>query len=153
MSVSTDAILCYGIDYGDKGEFPWGKYESREWYYEVHLGYQPPFQVYDSDGHYLNEVEPDEQTLHDYFAHRHEFEKAHPMPFEVVTHCSNGYPEFIIAVPGTVITASRGYPESISLLDLRRIEESCLWVEMNFFLKSVGVETRMPQWILASYWW
>lgn len=154
MGVSTDAILCYGINYGDKIDFPWnevGKHYE-DWYYEDVLGYKPPSEIYDESGEYINGVKPSQDKINEYYDHRRAFRKSHPMPFDVVTHCSDGYPERIIAVPGTVTTASRGYPETIVPSKLVEIENTCSWVEMLDFLKEHGVEVEQPQWILASYW-
>ena len=58
MGVSTNAILCFGISFDEDTIFPWGdgEDEMKEWWLEVN-GYQPPFELFDEHGDWLDGVE------------------------------------------------------------------------------------------------
>ena len=90
MTVSTDAILFYGVLL---------KEEDVEKVVEKFFGEEPE----DSD---------DTGTFLDIW------DEHHVPGVELVTHCYDSYPEYAIALEGTVTIAARGYPQEISLAKL-----------------------------------
>jgi hypothetical protein len=68
---------------------------------------------------------------------------------EVVAHCSDEYPEFILAMHGTVTCASRGYPEAVDPAAMMTEEGRARFVET---LRKLGIVDPQPQWWLCSYW-
>lgn len=149
MGVSTDAILCYGIAFEEDHEFPWisPDNDAEIWYYEVIKEYVPLHRLYDDNGTYLEDTPQEVQQAE--WDHYREFKEQNPMPFEVVRHCSNEYPMYILAVPGTVKKASRGYPKEIGALHV----DGEAFKNFAAFLKVHGIVTDFnPQWLLASYW-
>ncbi len=102
MGTSTDGIICMGIFTGEESPF---EVCSR-------TGDLPDADdfIYDAEGWwfaYKGYDGPDDYTA------EKEWLEENPMPFEMFNTCSGDYPMWIIAVPGTGITARRGYPEKI----------------------------------------
>ena len=66
--------------------------------------------------------------------------------------CSADCPEYIIAVPGTFISANRGYPVEINIDDLI-VDKDKLTKFMEFIVKySVPIALKDLKWYLSSYW-
>ena len=152
MGVSTDAKIFYGIVFEDGYEFPWDGYEDIEyWWIYVVNGFKHSFELYDADGMYLNGQRPSEDEISRYFDEKISFSKAHPIPVELINYCSSGSPMYALAVPGTVITAYRGYPEIIDPSSLIVSEERVN--AMMKFCNDHRIELKHdPNWILSSYW-
>ena len=152
MSVSTDAKIFYGITFEEGYEFPWDGYEDIEdwWIYGVNV-FKHSFELYDSDGNHLNGRKPSGEEISRYFDEKKSFSKAHPIPVELVNCCSYNYPMYALAVPDTVIMASRGYPEVIDLSSF--IVDNEKVNAMLKFCNDQGIElNRDLSWILSSYW-
>lgn len=154
MSVSTDGQICFGILFEESFEFPWdlspwdGEYE--DWWRDMN-GYEPPFNLYDSRGNYLDGIEPSKDRIHEYYAARREFDKARPFPVELVNVCSCDFPIYILAAPGTFIYAARGYPKELGVTDLavKTTNVDALYA----FCKKYGIETEASaKWYLSGYW-
>jgi hypothetical protein len=114
MGISSDGQICFGIAFEEEYEFPWQNekwdgYEEEWWLYGV-CGYKPPFEIYDESGEYIDGKEPTKEKKDAYYSHYRDFEEKHPMPVEIVRHCSYDYSMYIVAVKGTYIENSRGYP-------------------------------------------
>ena len=156
MSVSTDGMVCYGILFEEGYEFPWDddKYDGdeSEWWREV-KGYELPFEMYGADGEYIGDKGAwTEKQISDYFAHGREWDKEHPLPFQAVNCCSGDYPIYILAVPDSYHSASRGYPQELSLdttLPVPGLEELLAFCEQYGLDNESGNEAR---WWLCSYW-
>lgn len=153
MGTSTDGQICYGIMFEEGIEFPWSdKYEDdieSWWLYEV-CKYKPAFEIYDSDGEYLDGKRPSEERVLLYYQQKREFEAAHPMPVKVVNYCSYEYPMYILAVPSTCLTNSRGYPAEFdpSKLVVSPEEAQALWD----FCENNGIAMDEPGWYLSSFY-
>jgi hypothetical protein len=158
MSVSTDAILFYGWCIEEGTELPWDdeKYDGDidEWWRAVN-GYVPPFEPFDDDGGgYAEGFSEDDPRVDEYFEHRRAWDEDHPLPFELVCHCSNECTMYGIAVLGTNVTASRGYPKrvrrshvSLTKRILRELDKTIVACVKH------GVELKgPPKWWLCSYW-
>ena len=158
MTVSTDAILCYGIAFGEDYEFPWtDKYEGDEeaWYYSEVVPHKYPFELSWEKGYacHPDGTKAREEEIDRYFWHYINFTKENPMPFELVRHCGGEYPLYTLAVPGTVIRARRGYPVVFdSYTDiLNKIDVEKLGKYEQFMYDHFGNLSKL-KWILASYW-
>lgn len=157
MGVSTDGIICYGIALEEGIELPWDNDEwdndEEEWWmYEV-CGYQNPFELFDKRGNWIPGMENDEEKHRQYYDQRREFREAHPIPIKVVRHCSGEYTMYIIAVPRTVLVASRGYPESFDPEEMYITDEEHFSV-INFCDgHSIDRGEELPRWWLCSMWW
>lgn len=147
MTVSTDGIICLGVDIGDELPFECDDEDFERWW-RNHKGYQNPFELFDETGNWI-EPRASDAKIEEYFAVRREWEKKNPIPFEMVNVCSNECPEWIIAVPGSVMRAHRGCPVKIPS-KLQFDDQKVLKRYMDF-LKSHDI-TEEPSWYFASYW-
>ncbi|AMO44150.1 hypothetical protein DSS3P8_092 [Roseobacter phage DSS3P8] len=130
MGQSTDAILVYGIllegEDSDTPEFL-GDFNDFEEFVEDALA-MPPY------------GDPDRPT----YADRDAMIRAYPVT--MVTHCSLDYPMYILAVPGTEITANRGHAHTFDEwphVDGERRAAFHAWAEAH------GIEGE-GKWILCS---
>ena len=151
MGQSTDGQLCYGLCLDDDVELPWvdedGNDELEQWWLNVNQ-FRPAHEIYDENGDYLNGQEATDQQIETYWDERKQWLDAHPLPFELVNYCSGEWPMYILAVPGTLVTASRGCPEIVSAEtivahDISPIVELCA--------KYSAHESRIG-WFLSSFW-
>ncbi len=148
MSISSDGQLCYGLSFEEDTEFPWGEQEVDEWWRDEN-NYTPSMKVYDAEGQYIGGVRPSDDVMKAYYAEQKAWEAAHPLPVEVVLHCSYDYPMTILAVPGTSKSASRGYPEPIdqSALTVTDAQREALLA----FCREYEIEIPgEPKWWLSS---
>ena len=125
MSVSTDAILCYGVNLQDHmpGE---------------HIMWPPEWQDKDeSETYYWN------HTLSEWL-----FE--HDEEFELVTHCSDSSPMHILAIRSLTTTASRGFPVETTGLNMDRRLES--HAKLKAACERYNLPFSEPKWWLVSYW-
>lgn len=155
MGVSTDAILCFGIAFEQDTEFPWGhgsdmEHQIDEWWLKLH-NYEPPFELFDKHGNYLNGVKPPQEKINEYFDHRRAFLNEHPRPFDFVQHCHSDHPMYILTVPDTERRASRGYPTEI--FPERLYVEKSEVQALADICKAHGIEGGShPGWWLVSNW-
>lgn len=137
MGTSTDAILCYGIDFEE--DLPKVLQDFRDENDDFDLG---NFLAKDIGLEYT------EENGVEYFAKVRELEKS--CPVELVWHCSYNCPMFIMAIKGTEIKAFRGYPEKIDLefmnISDERINKAKEWFE------KYNIEWQEPKWLLCSMW-
>ena len=129
MSVSTDAILFYGVLL---------KEEHVEKVVEKFFGGEPE----DETGTFLDI-----------------WDEHHVPGVELVMHCSGSCTEYAIALDGTVTIAARGYPQEISLAKLiapdapNGIDPIAEQLKIMGFPKSVirwaGQNTK---WWMVSWW-
>ena len=155
MGVSTDGQICFGIAFEDEMEFPWDSDEYdgdiEGWWICAVNEYRSPFEIYNSDGEYLGGIKPSDERINEHYRAKRVFKNAHPLPVELVHHCSGDYPMYILAIPRTVKKASRGYPEEINPSEMVVTQDECnLLIE---FCEIHGIEAEAPRWWLTSMWW
>lgn len=153
MGVSTDGQICFGVLFEDGYEFPWDADEfegfEEDWWRSVN-GYIPLHKPYTEDGNYAPGWGQNDPRLDEHYKHKQAWEDEHPLPFELVNYCSGEYPMYILAIPGTVITAYRGVPVEIQpslTIDkkaLDRFNDLCAKFNIEF--------EQGPCWWLSSYW-
>jgi len=129
MSVSTDAIIAFGIQLDEY--VPWDDYEFEDWWLE-NTGY---------DGISYEE--------------KKKWLELHPINIEVVEHCCSEELMHIVAMPGTVTRAYRGYPkelteELITKPSENKIKEFKDWVVK--YLPEDSYKDIEPKWYLFSLW-
>lgn len=151
MGQSTDAILCYGVEFEEGYEFPWDqgdwKGDFERWWAEGVRGFKFSKQVYGESDRLPGVTDAD---VSNYWGEYYAFLKANPLPVELVHHCSGDYPMYILAVTGTVTTASRGYPKVIERTPRTGAEKA---EDFHQFCNEHGIELDKPlQWLLCSYW-
>lgn len=148
MGQSTNAILCYGIDIGEDG----GELASR--------GFLDDIDDYDDlidevTGRLLaaagfTEPEPGREDPGWAAWCRRRFAAEERLPVELVAHCSDRSPMYILTVR-PVYVAGRGRPATIDLLS---------WPGGNHAERALTealavlgwVPTTHAAWLLASYW-
>jgi len=150
MSQSTDGQLCYGILFEEGYEFPWGEEDPEDWYDKVR-GFKSTYysQIYTPEGEYLNGKKPSKDLFDKHFDEEREFKKLHPMPFELVNYCSGDYPMYILAIPSTVKSASRGYPEVIDFKEIVFPPDEL--GAFKDFCNTHGFDAMEAKWYLSSY--
>ncbi len=129
MGQSTDAILCFGVELGEDDEAP---------------SFMEGFDEFDD--FLMNEGgQPRWGEAGHSFDKQREWLAAQPV--EMVLHCSGDYPMYILAVRGTVTTASRGYPQAVTTEDPdhTQVQRYMSW------LSDHGIEDE-PKWLICSMW-
>jgi len=136
MGVSTDGQICFGNVYEDGFEFPWdaGDGDLEDWWRK-------------QNGFDQSKDYPAEGWLE----YGKEFEAAHPCPVELVNYCSGEYPMWMLAVPSTCKSSSRGYPEKFQPSELV-VPEAELKAFHDFCIKYDLVPEEDAAWYLTSYW-
>jgi hypothetical protein len=144
MGQSTDAIIAFGLNYGEDSEkFPWSQNEQEfnDWWAEQNGVTTPPV-----------EFQGNETLYRTFWANQREVEKT--CPVEVITHCHYDNPMFFIAIRGTELRASRGCPENLPL-DLASNVDTYTQQLLNFLRKyniELPEEDPTPKWQLFSDW-
>ena len=154
MGMSTDGIICFGIDFEEGTEFPWSgdqfDGDIEEWW-RKEKGYITKFHPYDANGNYLPGIGHGDPRFNEEYKRRAKWDIANPLPVEVVHFCSGDYPMHIIAVAGTYRTACRGEVVKLGL----RLEcpEPVKIQALYSFLREYNIDfTGEAGWLLASYW-
>lgn len=154
MGVSTDGIICYGVLF-DNEEEPFeglDECDGEEEWWRQRLGYKEPFQMFDDEGMWIgSEDDWPPEKVREYFDHQRAWDKEHPKPFELVNTCHADVPRWIVALPGSVTRANRGYPVKISEGHVSLVHLDAALDRYLTFLKEMGVEDE-PRWWLGSYW-
>jgi hypothetical protein len=156
MGVSTDAKLCYGISFEEGYEFPWmqEKYDHDidAWWRDVNGFVNRMPCPWTDEGEYAEGVSQGDQVIDDYFQVQRKWDEEHPLPVEIVHHCSDECTMYIIAIPGTLQKAWSG--------DVTEIDPAYFFQSLGNqvdalieFCKKYEIEiTDTPKWLLCSYW-
>ncbi|MEU1761171.1 hypothetical protein [Micromonospora sp. NPDC005652] len=154
MGTSTNAYLAYGYDLG--GDDGWKVAEIGEWG-ELQL----PWLSAGEDGGSEDEDEdsdfPTEAMLrlareagHDV---EFDFQAEDKIGLRFESHCSGSSPMWLLAAK--VVTAHRGYPETIDFAALERERAERRWDERLIdACRVLGITPTQgtPSWVLCSYW-
>lgn len=160
MGVSTDGMLFYGVLLPDGYEAPWLPDDRREVDWEEWWAKKQGLGDIGFDAE-KREWSPEEEALYRKWADQKR-ELVKTMPIEIHTHCSDGYPMYLIAAKGTYRWNSRGYGTHIPNLTVppdgvRSVAEFCrdhLGVEIEVYDpdKHKGDHDFKLGWWLVSYW-
>lgn len=137
MGFSTDALLFFGIDYGDECPFADGDaaYEAEQaWTAE----YGPP-KPGNTDDYHSTEWESWRRD-------KHEWEKT-GTGITVSTHCSGDSPMYFVALTAFSWRACRGCPKEIDVA-ARPSEEQI--AALRIFCQRHTLSWHEPRWLLAS---
>lgn len=132
MGQSTDAILVFGIPFEEEEVLPefMRDFDDFDAFVDDAMGIPP----------WGEPGRPDYPTI---VALRATY------PVTLVSHCSGDYPMYILAVPGTEITANRGTPhvfvDGFPVVDLGKYTKLLSWAEAHN-IEGTG------RWILCSNW-
>jgi len=145
MGESTDGQLCCGIMFEDYFEFPWDdeNVELDEWWREVNnCQVESPFTEWG--------YKPGVTDSGDYWDQLRQWDKENPIPVELVNYCSGDCPAWILAVPSSVRSCSRGDPLKfdptdliVTLGEVRKLLKFC---------EQFKIKATEPAWYLSSYW-
>jgi len=150
MGLSTNGEISYGVLFDEGYEFPWGDKDIDDWWLDVN-GFKHSFEIFDEHGEYLNGVRPSDDVIDKWFEEKEDFKKTiPPLPVEMVNYCSGDYPMYILAIPGTVQTANRGYPTKVSPGDMM-ISDSSLNSFREFITRFELKPSDTENWYLTSY--
>lgn len=154
MGVSTDGILAFGVILEDGIRLPWydEKHEGdiESWWRDVN-GFVDVHQPWNENGGYAPGWTRDDHRLKDHFAAQRLWTKENPCPVDPVNYCSGDCPMWAIAVPSSVRSARRGYPETIDLDNLIVTDDD--QQKLLDFIRKYDIECDdEPRWFLASYW-
>jgi hypothetical protein len=151
MGVSTNGQLCYGILYEEGFEFPWtdsGEEDWEQWWRDEN-NYVPPYKPEELWGEEERVEGVTEEMIDEYFDKQREWDKANPLPFDVINVCSGDYPIYMLCVPSSFHKAWRGDPVVIESLE---VDEDDVQSFLVFLDKYNLSGTQDPQWFLSSYW-
>jgi hypothetical protein len=140
MGVSTDAILFWGAHHEEDEEWPFEDYDPEEFLLEK-LGLCSPAEEYDPESPYIK------KKYESFWANSRETLEDFGVGFD--THCSGDYPIPYVYVSESRTLASRGYPASITSLEVKPEWEA----KLRRFYDLVG--KPYPEnvgWWLVSYW-
>ena len=165
MGQSTDGQISYGVRFPEGFEFPWDRSHDGDedaWWREV-FGYKPPFELYDKDSEYLDGKKPAQERINEYYDAQTTWENANPLPFKLVNYCSGECPVYILSVPGTVVTANRGYPQELDPQKALTVRQMAVDKLMTFIAEHIKVDpeewddedcdvTLPAKWWLSSEW-
>jgi len=162
MSQTASATISYGFWFKYAYDLPWmadglgNDYGDYEKWWKDQLSYESPFELFNEDGNWINGEGPAQERIDDYYTHRREWEKAHPMPFEVVrTGDYSGECNVIIAVPEAGMGADWNGAESFNPQDLFALDEEAV-VELQTFyeayLKDLPDHDSTMRWYLSARW-
>lgn len=165
MSTSTDGQISYGVLFEEDDEFPWDAppYDGDidDWWL-VESGWKwDGEEPYTPEGEYSPGFSRGDPRIDAYFTSRQEWRAYHPCPVKLVNYQSNEFPAYILAIPSTVRTAHRGYPDRFEPWELQIHEEvraDLLRFCQRYRLgRKDGEEvTEAPElecgWFLSSYW-
>ena len=174
MGQSTNGILVFGSDIGTDEDaiesMPWYEEDAEDgngedgfltWFYKLH-GHDVyaawekfPFDElralpWDKKKEAEIQWEKDNPWFREGLDQKYEIEKQlkELIPIEIVDHCSCDYPLYIIGIKGYVHTAHRGYPETISTLEVLSEDLE----KAQVFCEAYKIPFQNPQWFLASMW-
>lgn len=74
--------------------------------------------------------------------------------YDIVYHCSGDYPMHFLAVPGTKVIASRGYPEKIKAQDVSPLPSvtTDIYVRWQRAMYDLKIDRSEAGWYIFSMW-
>lgn len=147
MGNRAKADLSYGVILDSHENYSWENDNFKEWYMFEIQGYERPFEMFDEKGEWLREFSDSEKSL--YYAHKHEFSKKHPCPFELVRHGSCvGESENILAVITIGTDWDEPYKVNFPTLDETSTSRDLLIT----FCKQQNIPYESIGWYISAYW-
>jgi len=154
MGQSTNGQICFGNAYEEDFEFPW---DAEPWngdhedWWRAECGYAPSKELFDGEGDYIDGIKPEQAVIDAYFKEQRDFDAAHPFPVSLVNYCSGDYPMWILAVPSSVLSNSRGEARAFRPAELDVSDEEIAALR-EFCIKYDLIPAEDATWYLTSYW-
>jgi hypothetical protein len=164
MGQSTDANIAFGVDLQEELPYEGADENDIGAYVALREGYKNPWDDlpdevnYGSNDPYARwrQEHPEwEERIEDWDQTKRMFEDGSPVVID--HHCSCDYPMYVVALKGTVLTASRGAPEefgigwmadALTMNAETRIREAQEFCEQHEF----ATDFSSPSWLLYSQW-
>lgn len=151
MGQSTDAILFYGYCWDDENRYPWDDGEEEDWEERLAERLGAPSQPeaeYPSDKDKTPEAEALRKAFSVVWDARRQ--KRDSLNVAMSSHCSGECPIPFIHVKDGILTANRGYPKTVSALDVKPEWDA----QLADFCHLMGITPpqESPRWWLVSYW-
>ena len=147
MGQSTDAIIAWGIQFGEGEEMPWAKLAEDAGYDEPEsddalafllCGIAAPTTEYEDDR--------DAHRLH-WKLKREALEQC---PVELISHCYGDEPMYMLGISASEKKAHRGSPVELATDTLHVYD---FWPEeFAKYCALLGIEDPQPKWWLFSDW-
>jgi len=153
MGVNTDGSIMFGVVCPGDAELPWETDEYDyidEWWAEV-KGYVPKWEPFTKDGEWAEGFDENDPRWDEEYEHKREWLAENPVPVSPENYCSQNVPMYVLAVPGTVLTCRRGYPETIDP-SLMVVDSEQVRALMDFLERYEIESDGIPRWLLTSYW-
>lgn len=131
MGQSTNAILAFGFDLGELNDANW----------QVMLDGKLADCDYDVEAFLLDDFGSDADCAQDITK----------VPIDIITHCSNDYPMYFLAVRGTKRVATRGHPTDIDT-SMYGVENAEKQRAMKAFCNRHDIPWQEPKWHIFSMW-
>lgn len=157
MGTTTDGQICFGILMDEDWEASWDTdeydYDPDTWWLKIG-GFEPTFYPFTEAGEFKEGLSTGSQTVDNYYHEIRAWRSMNPCPIEPVNVCSCKESIWILAVPGTLKTASRGYPEPLDPTKLQLASSDPKLTKMLSFLRyKLGMTNAGDaKWYLSSYW-
>lgn len=143
MGVSTNAYIAFGINI-DEGELP----ESIETLIEegkIEEFWQDDLAAYEGGLVYNGE---EGERYDEFWNKKQELVKNYPVEIEM--HCHYDCAMYVVAVKGTCLSASRGFPTAFGPDHMTKVEQKDIDA-FKTWCEKYGLEGE-PEWLLFSYW-
>ncbi len=153
----VDGQICYGLLLDEGVKLPWDgnlQGDIMRWWCYVALDFVPSVELFDNQGHYLDDSIPSIVEIERYFEERDSFLASHQsLPVEMLNVQCTRDPIWILAIPDSIIKSDWGYPETFNPMDLAK-KAPLVWNKiLTDFCVAYDIEYRgIPQWYLSSYW-
>jgi len=138
MGIDTDGILVFGIDFDEELPEAWQNVECFD------------FEDMVTDEANVPKLREDETEEEKHARWAAQIKAVDACPVELVYHCSEGLPMYILAIRGTRQVASLGHPEEILPHNLEVPQEKI--DAMKKWMTEHDIEWQEPTWLLCSYW-
>ena len=135
MSISSDAILAYGLSFDPDHQFPWGTDDIEDWWIDL-MGIN-------------NSTHPDHEEYYKAVGNANK-----KLPVRLLNHCSGSYTRKLLYIPETCQYASRGDVIRFNFEEMSKaVNEESLGT-FHAFLEQFGIKPQDEHglsWILVSY--
>jgi hypothetical protein len=154
MGVTTNGELSFGIKLDEETPLPWfpehEEFDGIEEWWRCENGYKPKNPIWDAKSGYIAGVT--QVDIDAWYDDLRTWDKENPLPIELVDYQHCDCSAYILACPGTVYTANRGYPVTIEPLKLM-VVDAVKAANFHAFVGKYFPEhlSPGPKWYLSSY--
>jgi hypothetical protein len=158
MGRNVTAKIVYGYELGEVS-LPWDTYSEDPWWRKI-KGFKPSVVIYDENDDYINGIRPPQELIDLYFKERKDWEKANPLPIEVINAGGGEFIYTVIALRSPIVRAEWGSPQDF---DFQKIMNDVNDYDRDTMIKfckeylapfkdlDVEVDWDNPKWLLCAY--